>query len=79
MAISSGWRSARSGQGRIHSPELDPDENTNGQLKADLRKLQRLRDLDILVNRMLFIMHLLQKLPHRVFALFRHPVVDYAA
>lgn len=62
-----------------YSPELNPDEYINGQLKAELRKQPPPRDLDTLERRVLSIMRRLQKLPHRLLALFRHPAIAYAA
>lgn len=62
-----------------YSPELNPDEYINGQLKAELRKLPPPRDRETLEKRVLSIMRRLQKLPHRILALFRHPDIAYAA
>lgn len=62
-----------------YSPELNPDEYINGQLKAELRQQPPPRDLDTLQRRVLSIMRRLQKLPHRILALFRHPAISYAA
>lgn len=62
-----------------YSPELNPDEYINGQLKAALRKLPPPRDIDSQEKRGLSIMRRLQKLPQLILALFRHPAIAYAA
>jgi transposase len=62
-----------------YSPELNPDEYINGQLKSELRSRPAPGNLDALERAVLSVMRRLQKMPQRILALFKHPAIAYAA
>lgn len=62
-----------------YSPELNPDEYLNGNLKQKIRSGMPARSQKDLVKKTRSFMRTLQKRPHHVRGYFRHPMVAYAA
>ena len=62
-----------------YSPELNPDEYLNCDLKAEVHSTAPARDLTGLKRKVVFHMRKLQKLPSRVKSYFKHPKIAYAA
>ena len=61
------------------SPDLNPDEYLNGDLKAQVHSGKATRNKKELKQRVNKAMRLLQKRPQRVSKYFRHPAIAYAA
>jgi transposase len=62
-----------------YSPELNPDEYLNGDLKAGVHSRSPARDAEGLKKKVRSHMTKLQKLPNRVKKYFHHPKIAYAA
>jgi transposase len=62
-----------------YSPELNPDEYLNGDLKAGVHSRSPARDTEGLTKKVRAHMKKLQKLPNRVKKYFNHPKIAYAA
>ncbi len=62
-----------------YSPELNPDEYLNGDLKAGVHSRSPARDAAGLKKKVRSHMTKLQKLPNRVKKYFNHPKIAYAA
>ena len=62
-----------------YSPELNPDEYLNGDLKAGVHSRSPARDTEGLKKKVRSHMTKLQKLPNRVKKYFHHPKIAYAA
>ena len=62
-----------------YSPDLNPDEYLNGDLKAQVHSGKATRNKKELKQRVNKAMRLLQKRPQRVSKYFRHPAIAYAA
>lgn len=62
-----------------YSPELNPDEYLNGDLKAGVHAKPPARDTDTLQQHVRAHMRLLQQSPARVSNSFNHPKIAYAA
>ena len=62
-----------------YTPELNPDEYLNNDLKGGIRRNPAARDVNELKAQVHSHMRMLQKRPHRVAAYFRHPKIRYAA
>lgn len=62
-----------------YSPELNPDEYINGQLKAELRAKPATGTLAALSQAVFSTMRRLQRMPQRIRSLFNHPSIVYAA
>lgn len=62
-----------------YSPELNPDEYLNCDLKAGVHSKSPARDRDSLKAKVIAHMRKLQKLPARVKRYFKHPKIAYAA
>lgn len=62
-----------------YSPELNPDEYLNCDLKAGVHSRPPARDYKGLAKRVSSHMRKLQKLPERVMKYFKHPKIAYAA
>jgi transposase len=62
-----------------YSPELNPDEYLNGDLKAGVHSRSPARDAEGLKKNVRSHMTKLQKLPNRVKKYFHHPKIAYAA
>lgn len=62
-----------------YSPELNPDEYLNCDLKAGVHSKPPARDYKDLAKRVSSHMRKLQKLPERVMKYFKHPKIAYAA
>ena len=62
-----------------YSPELNPDEYLNGDLKADVHSRPPSRSPKHLIKKVKAHMVKLQKLPARVRRYFKHPNIAYAA
>jgi transposase len=62
-----------------YSPELNPDEYLNGDLKAGVHSRSPARDRESLTRKVRSHMTKLQKLPARVKKYFHHPKIAYAA
>jgi transposase len=62
-----------------YSPELNPDEYLNCDLKVGVHSGPPARDQKGLRRKIVSHMHKLQKLPDRVASYFRHPKIQYAA
>lgn len=60
------------------SPELNPDEYLNCDLKAQAHSRPPVRSLEALEKRILGCMRKIQKLPARVMKYFHHPKIQYA-
>jgi len=61
-----------------YSPDLNPDEYLNNDLKAEVHSRPAPRDQRALEQQLLSRMHMLQKSPDRVSNYFKHPAVAYA-
>jgi hypothetical protein len=62
-----------------YSPELNPDEYLNCDLKAGIHSKRPARNQKQLKAKVLSHMRMLQKQPTRVMKYFRHPKISYAA
>jgi len=62
-----------------YSPELNPDEYLNCDLKAGVHSRSPARDTDGLQKKVRSHMKKLQKSPERVKKYFKHPKISYAA
>ena len=62
-----------------YSPELNPDEYLNGDLKAGVHSMPPIRSQKGLKRAVLSHMKKLQKMPSRVAKYFKHPSIRYAA
>lgn len=62
-----------------YSPELNPDEYLNGDLKAAVHSTKAARTRDDLERKVRAHMRKLQNTPSRVRAYFKHPKIAYAA
>lgn len=62
-----------------YSPELNPDEYLNGDLKAGVHSMPPVRSQNNLARAIISHMNKLQKLPGRVMKYFKHPSIQYAA
>lgn len=62
-----------------YSPELNPDEYLNGDLKLSVAKRAPARDRDALLRTATTRLRSLQRRPEQVKKFFRHPRVRYAA
>ena len=62
-----------------YSPELNPDEYLNGDLKAGVHSKPPARDAAGLTKKVVSHMRKLQKSPERIKAYFKHPKIAYAA
>ena len=62
-----------------YSPEMNPDECLNGDLKHRIRSAAPARNLKQLEKTVVGHMRMLQKKPGRVKSYFRHPDIAYAA
>lgn len=62
-----------------YSPELNPDEYLNCDLKAGVHSGQPARNKSALKKKVISHMRMLQKRPARVAKYFRHPKINYAA
>lgn len=63
----------------VYSPELNPDEYLNCDLKAGVHSRSPARDTDGLKKKVRSHMKKLQKSPERVKKYFKHPKISYAA
>lgn len=62
-----------------YSPELNPDEYLNGDLKAQVQGSKPARNRNELETKVRSAMMKLQKRPKRIMAYFKHPKIQYAA
>ena len=62
-----------------YSPELNPDEYLNCDLKAGVHSGKPARTKDKLKKKVLSHMRMLQKSPKRVASYFKSPNINYAA
>lgn len=62
-----------------YSPELNPSEYLNGDVKQGVHDKPPTRNLSQLKQRISSHLHKLQKLPARVRKYFEHPSIAYAA
>jgi len=62
-----------------YSPELNPDEYLNCDLKTGIRSSSPARNQKALKGKVLGHMRMLQKKPERVKKYFKHPAIQYAA
>lgn len=62
-----------------YSPELNPDEYLNGDLKQRIRSGLPARTEKELTKKTRSFMKMLQKRPHHVRSYFNHPIIAYAA
>ena len=62
-----------------NSPELNPDEYLNCDLKAGVHSRPPTRDAEHLKKAVIKHMRKLQKLPARIAKYFKHPKIAYAA
>ena len=62
-----------------YSPELNPDEYLNGNLKSNVHSGKPVRNQDDLEKKTRSFMKTLQKRPAHVRSYFKHPLVTYAA
>jgi len=62
-----------------YSPELNPDEYLNCDLKTGIRSAAPARNQSDLKKKVLGHMRMLQKKPQRVAKYFKHPAIKYAA
>ena len=62
-----------------YSPELNPDEYLNCDLKAGVHSGPPARSREQLKNKALSHLRKLQKLPKRVMKYFKHPKIAYAS
>jgi hypothetical protein len=61
-----------------YSPELNPDESLNCDMKAGVHSKPPVRDNEGLKKTLESHMRKLQKLPERVKKYFKHPKISYA-
>jgi transposase len=61
-----------------YSPQLNPVEYLNGDVKQGVHSKSPSRNLSQLKGRVLSHLHKLQKLPQRVQSYFEHPFIAYA-
>ena len=62
-----------------YSPELNPDEYLNNDIKQGVHSKTLFRNVESLKNGVISHMRMLQKTPERVGNYFKHPKIDYAA
>lgn len=62
-----------------YSPELNPDEYLNNDLKQGVHSKTLFRNINSLKNGVISHMRMLQKTPKRVMNFFKHPKIIYAA
>lgn len=62
-----------------YSPELNPDEYLNGNLKQKIRSGMPARSQKDLIKKTRSFMKILQRRPHHVRGYFKHPMAAYAA
>lgn len=62
-----------------YSPDLNPDEYLNADLKAGIRSAAPARNQADLAGKVLSHMRMLQKKPKRVAKYFEHPAISYAS
>jgi len=62
-----------------YSPELNPDEYLNNDLKQGVHSKTLFRNVDSLKTGVISHMRMLQKTPQRVMNFFKHPKIIYAA
>jgi transposase len=62
-----------------YSPELNPDEYLNGDLKQELNKSGLPKDRKTLHERVKGVMSMFSKLPGRIAGYFQHPKIAYAS
>jgi len=62
-----------------YSPDLNPDEYLNADLKSGIRSAAPARNQADLANKVLSHMRMLQKKPKRVAKYFNHPAICYAS
>jgi transposase len=62
-----------------YSPELNPDEYLNSDLKAGVHSGVPARTKDQLRNKAISHLRMLKKKPRRVKKYFEHPTIAYAA
>ncbi|MBI5562771.1 MAG: transposase, partial [Deltaproteobacteria bacterium] len=62
-----------------YSPELNPDEYLNCDVKCGMHSGALARNEKELKRKMVSYMRMLQKLPGRVAKYFKHPKISYAA
>ncbi|MFT5702556.1 MAG: transposase [Desulforhopalus sp.] len=62
-----------------YSPDLNPDEYLNCDLKAGIRTASPSRSKADLKGKVLIHMRMIQKKPGRVAKYFKHPSIQYAA
>jgi len=62
-----------------YSPELNPDEYLNGDLKQELNKEGLPKDRQTLHRRLKRVMSMFSRLPKRIAGYFQHPKIAYAA
>lgn len=62
-----------------YSPELNPDEYLNNDLKQGVHSKTLFRNINSLKNGVISHMRMLQKTPQRVMNFFKHPKIVYAA
>lgn len=62
-----------------YSPDLNPDEYLNADLKAGIRSASPARSQGSLKAKMLSHMRMLQQRPERIVKYFKHPAISYAA
>ncbi len=62
-----------------YSPELNPDEYLNNDLKQGVHSKTLFRNINSLKNGVVSHMRMLQKTPKRVMNFFKHPKIVYAA
>lgn len=62
-----------------YSPELNPDEYLNNDLKQGVHSKTLFRNINSLKNGVISHMRMLQKTPKRVMNFFKHPKIVYAA
>lgn len=78
------WLSEREGEIEVfylpsYSPELNPDEYLNCDVKRGMHDGAPMRSEKELKRKMVSYMRMLQKLPGRVARYFKHPKISYAA
>lgn len=62
-----------------YSPDLNPDEYLNADLKAGIRSAAPARNQADLAGKVLSHMRMLQQKPKRVAKYFEHPAISYAS
>jgi transposase len=61
-----------------YSPELNPDEYLNGDLKQEINQDRLPNSRDDLKQRVQRVMNMFANLPQRIAAYFQHPNIQYA-